>query len=70
MDRQGYTIEIWNNMTSEWDTSRAFWNRRYAPVHQEFEALIADARDAEMFRAFQIIRTPVREVYDAWSNRD
>jgi len=69
-DREGYTIELWDNIRNEWQRSTFMWNRRYTEVRNEFDALCADAKNAEMLRKYRIVNTHSGIVYDEYANKE
>ena len=68
-NREGYTIEVWDNMRSEWQRSTYMWNRRYIEARKEFDALCQDAKGADMLRKFRIVNTRTNIVYETFTNK-
>jgi len=60
-----YRLESWDLMKLEWQPSVGGWSYRYQPVRDEWEALVADAQNAQMPVAYRVIDTR-GVVYDYW----
>ena len=66
--KEGYTLEIYNNMTGEWDRSTVEWRQRYQDARKQWEAYVSDAKNAQLLRKFRIVNTKTNVIYDEWSN--